>query len=73
MDVVILVYDAVFHPTNNGCRIYMDIMTGEKLLLGCYFPSHLMVSSIIQKEKNECGKKGRGVDRYFSLLQGSLY
>ena len=31
----------------NGCRIYMNVMTGEKLLSSCYFPVHILVTSLI--------------------------
>ena len=58
----------------NGCRIYVDIMTGE---IFCQFRL-LFLLSFIGLYFNPIGGEGMGLketgnDHYFSQLQDSLY
>ena len=51
-------------------RIYLDILKGEKIVgtLGCYFPCHLLVSTIILYWGID-GVKGEKGGTSFTLLE----
>ena len=74
LEVIGLVGERILFPMN-GCRIYVDIMTGEKLSSIQVTNMDIIYYSVLSssRKRRVCGKYGQCGYLYYSQLQVLLY